>query len=256
MPYVPLNLKPGATLKAEHLAHMENGIAAMSGGSGGGDNSAALEVANEAKGAATAALAAASAAQSSADAVLGTAQAAESKADEAKTTASAAQTSAAEAKSAIDDHAASLSNPHSVTAVQVMALPAIESEDHPGCFYRMVDSELEWINPPLVPGVEYRTIERYGENTVYALRIDAGAMAAGANVIALPFSYTVYPVRTQAILSTAGGGWSISVPALESGSDGSAYHVASLTFATDAVKFFVINNYAGRKAYITIFYTK
>ena len=41
-----------------------------------------------------------------------------------------------------------------------IALPATES-DYPGCYYRTVDGAMEWINPPMLDGVEYRTTERY-----------------------------------------------------------------------------------------------
>lgn len=43
----------------------------------------------------------------------------------------------------------------------------VESEDHPGCYYRVVNGETEWINPPMVVGEEYRTEERYGGYPVY-----------------------------------------------------------------------------------------
>ena len=46
-------------------------------------------------------------------------------------------------------------------------LSAVGSEDHPGCYYRTVDGVTEWINPPMVSGVEYRTTERYNGNVVY-----------------------------------------------------------------------------------------
>ena len=45
--------------------------------------------------------------------------------------------------------------------------PAIEDTTYSGCYYRMVDSEKEWINPPMVKDVEYRTTERYKGNPVY-----------------------------------------------------------------------------------------
>lgn len=45
--------------------------------------------------------------------------------------------------------------------------PALESPDYPGCFYRTVDGEQEWINPPMHDGVEYRTTERFAGVPVY-----------------------------------------------------------------------------------------
>ena len=44
----------------------------------------------------------------------------------------------------------------------------IASLDHPGCYYRLVGGEQEWINPPMIPGVVYRTAERYNGKAVYA----------------------------------------------------------------------------------------
>ncbi len=41
------------------------------------------------------------------------------------------------------------------------------SDDYPGCYYRMVDGEIEWINPPMMRGVEYRTCERFLGVPVY-----------------------------------------------------------------------------------------
>ena len=54
--------------------------------------------------------------------------------------------------------------------------PAVESKEYPGCYYRIVDGVTEWINPPMVAGVEYRTTERKNGNVVYAKMIDFGVL--------------------------------------------------------------------------------
>lgn len=46
-----------------------------------------------------------------------------------------------------------------------------ESADHPGCYCRPIDDELEWLNPPMVEGVEYRTIEKHNGLPVYTKRV-------------------------------------------------------------------------------------
>lgn len=43
-------------------------------------------------------------------------------------------------------------------------------------------SAWEWINPPLVQGVEYRTTERYEGNAVYCKLFNAGTVAASSNM--------------------------------------------------------------------------
>ena len=50
---------------------------------------------------------------------------------------------------------------------QGIAKIATESTDYPGCYYRMVDGAQEWINPPMVVGVEYRTTEKFEGKPVY-----------------------------------------------------------------------------------------
>ena len=48
---------------------------------------------------------------------------------------------------------------------------AIESEQYPGCYYRTVDGEKEWVNPPITANKEFRTTERFvdGSNNLKAV---------------------------------------------------------------------------------------
>lgn len=46
-----------------------------------------------------------------------------------------------------------------------------EDEFDKGCYYRVVDGEKEWINPPLLNGTVYRTTERFDEKPVYRMCI-------------------------------------------------------------------------------------
>ena len=55
-------------------------------------------------------------------------------------------------------------------------LGGIESTDYPGCYYRMVDGVVEWFNPPMQVGDEYRTTERYLGKPVYTMAVDFGAL--------------------------------------------------------------------------------
>lgn len=61
-------------------------------------------------------------------------------------------------------------------------IPPIESSDNPECYYKMVDGEKEWINPPMMLGVEYRTTERWNGNVVYTKLVNCGAAINGATV--------------------------------------------------------------------------
>lgn len=58
------------------------------------------------------------------------------------------------------------------------AMPAYFS----GGLYGIVDGEIEWINPPMVLGVEYRTTERYNGKPVYTKLVDCGQVAYNSEV--------------------------------------------------------------------------
>lgn len=86
---------------------------------------------------------------------------------------------------------------------------AIESENTPGCFYRQIDGELEWVNPPMIEGIEYRTTERNYGNVIYTKLVDIGTIASGDSG---NFKFTdgnAYPIRcsayTYAIKGVNGG---------------------------------------------------
>ena len=75
-----------------------------------------------------------------------------------------------------DTHITNKNNPHGVTATQVGAYPAIEDTYYTGCYYRMVGGVKEWINPPVLQGVEYCTTERWQGKPVYTKLVDFGAL--------------------------------------------------------------------------------
>lgn len=63
-----------------------------------------------------------------------------------------------------------------ITAADINALSGIESAEHPGCYYRTGVGVVEWFNPPLLAGIEYRTTERYNGKAVYTKLLDCGTV--------------------------------------------------------------------------------
>ena len=57
----------------------------------------------------------------------------------------------------------------------------IESASHPGCYYRQIGSAVEWEDPPMIVGQEYRTTERWNGKPVYIKAVDCGAMPSAGN---------------------------------------------------------------------------
>lgn len=62
------------------------------------------------------------------------------------------------------------------------AMHGINSADSPGCYYLLNGSNVEWINPPMNLGVEYRTTERFLGKPVYVQMVNFGANTSGANL--------------------------------------------------------------------------
>lgn len=58
----------------------------------------------------------------------------------------------------------------------ISAMQGIESTDHPGCNYVLNGSTVEWVNPPMQLGVEYRTTERYLGKPVYCTLVNFGLL--------------------------------------------------------------------------------
>lgn len=44
---------------------------------------------------------------------------------------------------------------------------AAESTEYPGCYYRTYNGTTEWINPPNLPGIEFKLFERWNNKPVY-----------------------------------------------------------------------------------------
>ena len=65
---------------------------------------------------------------------------------------------------------------------QGIAKIATESTDYPGCYYRMVDGPQEWINPPMIDGVEYRTTEKFEGKPVYCQLVYFTGIVDGGTV--------------------------------------------------------------------------
>ena len=76
----------------------------------------------------------------------------------------------------------------------------IESADHPGCYYRFVNDRIEWLNPPMVPGVEYRTTERWYGGVVYTQMFAVDTLPNNASAtITVPTNISLYAPLDAAV---------------------------------------------------------
>lgn len=78
-----------------------------------------------------------------------------------------------------------------VTEIQALKDLFIESEEHPGCRYRVVNGNVEWLNPPNEPGVEYRLTERHEGRTIFQTVIYVASLPnASRAAVATNFTFT------------------------------------------------------------------
>ena len=77
--------------------------------------------------------------------------------------------------------------------------PVMTIDEYPNCYFRMVDGEREWINPPMIDGVRYRTTERHNNKPVYVF----GARIATTDSIDTQQTYDSL-LNTEDIISITG----------------------------------------------------
>ena len=78
----------------------------------------------------------------------------------------------------------------------------IESEDYPGCFYRLVDGKEVWINPPMIPGQWYTTTEQYNGKYVIAEAIEGTLSSSTSDDFVLSMTIGSLVSMTGVVQST------------------------------------------------------
>lgn len=134
---------------------------------------------------------------------------------------------------------------HTAQEIDDAIARAIPSTDHPGCYYRMIDGVTEWVNPPMMIGIEYRTTERYLGKPVYVKVVDFGPGANNAE------KSVEHGARNAIVIDYGGyakrGNGELSVP----------WKTNSTLSASDTVIVMTSNaNYSGYNVYVWIKYYK
>lgn len=120
----------------------------------------------------------------------------------------------------------------------------IESTDYPGCYYRTVDGETEWLNPPMVADVEYRTTERiHGTKAVYTKLISVSGV--GSAVVTMGDD-------VSSILRAAGRCGTRILPLLDSSGSPLVWTVID----GKTINFYAQSGYTNLGATMTVWYVK
>lgn len=137
----------------------------------------------------------------------------------------------------------------------------IVSEDYPGCCYRMVGGEQEWINPPMMLETEYRTTERFNGKPVYVFVINYNDMSEVVGSSRMKYYDYVSPrtiVGISAVIYDAYGN-SYPYPALYSDETGDEVGVSlsiETTYGLQAGLDPLISHFTSGSAIVTVKYTK
>jgi hypothetical protein len=121
--------------------------------------------------------------------------------------------------------------------------------------YRIVNGVKEWVNPPMEPGVEYRTTELWNGKPVYTKVINYGKLAAENTTVTISLGCTATSLVDFNILTTLSSGSQYSFPAFNFTSA-----AAMLTGYLDASKTaFIVRchtDLSTATAVVTVKYTK
>lgn len=141
-------------------------------------------------------------------------------------------------------------------------LGGIESTEYPGCYYRMVSGVVEWFNPPMALGVEYRTTERYLGKPVYVQTKEISALAIGSSSSPARTDINNFTeacdkiVRYEMYVTPASGGAKFPIPFIK---DTTGVSKASGSLNEGQYLYgsiYTFDDLSGYKANVTCWYTK
>ena len=109
----------------------------------------------------------------------------------------------------------------------------------------------EWVNPPMNPGVEYRSTERSGSSPIYVKCISAGSLAnKGTIKCAVPSGITVVDLSGYA-LSSSGGYYPLPLLNVSTGAVR-----AMMRKVNNDIEVVTFDDCSAYTAYVTVKYTK
>lgn len=128
----------------------------------------------------------------------------------------------------------------------------IEDATYPGCYYRYTNGVQEWVNPPMVTGVEYRTTERHNGKPVYCKTLETGALTQGQITVTHGLSITDTEfVRADAYTIHPNGRY-YPLPMISSSGNISATYMVTIN-QFNIYAFSDLSAYTGR---VTLYYSK
>lgn len=134
-------------------------------------------------------------------------------------------------------------------------LGGIESTDHPGCYYRIVDGIVEWFNPPLEIGIEYRTTERWIKKPVYVKAIDCKALPnAGYKTVSVGASGLEKVIDVSGCAVNTENGDFYSIPCTNF--DSSVHNVGLYVTGSQSIAISTQFDRSSYNAYVKVKYTK
>lgn len=109
----------------------------------------------------------------------------------------------------------------------------------------------EWINPPMIVGVEYRTTERWNGQPVYTMLINCGTMptAGNTNRIEMPSNINGWIDKVLRVTGTDSSG--DTIPYSWQGE-----YITEVSASRSAIYIYSSQDFSSNTAYVQIFYTR
>ena len=110
---------------------------------------------------------------------------------------------------------------------------------------------LEWYNPPMVLGVEYRTTERWNGNPVYTMLINCGTMPTAGATIRTELPSSIYGHIDRMLRASGSDSDGNTIPYSWQGE-----YITEVSANRSAIYIYAKDDYSSNTAYVRVWYTK
>lgn len=130
----------------------------------------------------------------------------------------------------------------------------LEDSANPGCYYRIVNGQVQWCNPPMAGNTEYRLADRHMGHPVYGMLLDFGNMPNNSYKELTMGVGDLTVIDVQGICESAGQVYEF--PVVNNSGEAVAWYYTRNGAAGDFIQLWTRGDYSSARAHFFIRYIK